>query len=94
MPGTLFTAIPSGLPVHRGPPHPVAMGTLSREMIRRSARPEYHSGAIVRAPKGERNGGKPFRAHCSSSEPMSFVMDSDSTFAAVIRDPGATKKPC
>ena len=33
-------------------------------------------------------------AHCSSSESMPLVIDSDSTFAVVIRDPAAIKKPC
>jgi hypothetical protein len=33
VPGTLSTAICSGLPVHRAPEHPLAMGSKSRETI-------------------------------------------------------------
>jgi hypothetical protein len=33
VPGTSSTAIHSGLPAHRGPAHPLAMGSKSRETI-------------------------------------------------------------
>ena len=38
--------------------------------------------------------GQAAAAVSSSSESFSVVIDSDPAFAAVIRDPGATKKPC
>ena len=47
---------------------------------------------LINGPFLFREKGTP--AHCSSSESTPPVINSNSTLAAAIRDPGATQKPC
>jgi hypothetical protein len=88
--------LPRGTPTLPTAPHqvpavtplePGAHGWRPRSNCRRRPRPQSAMKDLQQSAFLRLTVGEALRAHCSSS-------DTGATFAAVIRDPGATQKPC